>query len=52
MIAGASQADFGVLVVDAAKGASEARLEGQTEEQVRLLSRHGSASLDCRCQQP
>ncbi|KAI1826730.1 hypothetical protein F4861DRAFT_496003 [Xylaria intraflava] len=45
MIAGASQADFAILVVDAATGAFEAGLKGQTREHSLLLRSMGVSRI-------
>ncbi|KAI1341208.1 P-loop containing nucleoside triphosphate hydrolase protein [Xylariaceae sp. FL0016] len=45
MIAGASQADFAILVVDAATGAFEAGLKGQTREHALLLRSMGVSRI-------
>ncbi|KAI1153723.1 hypothetical protein F4825DRAFT_473749 [Nemania diffusa] len=45
MIAGASQADFAILVVDATKGAFEAGLKGQTREHSLLLRSMGVSRI-------
>ncbi|KAI5866182.1 P-loop containing nucleoside triphosphate hydrolase protein [Durotheca rogersii] len=45
MIAGASQADFAILVVDATTGAFEAGLKGQTREHALLLRSMGVSRI-------
>ncbi|KAH9996435.1 hypothetical protein F4779DRAFT_606954 [Xylariaceae sp. FL0662B] len=45
MIAGASQADFAILVVDAATGAFEAGLKGQTREHSLLIRSMGVSRI-------
>lgn len=45
MIAGASQADFGVLVIDASAGEFEAGLRGQTKEHALLVRSMGVSKI-------
>lgn len=45
MIAGAAQADFAILVVDASKGAFEAGLKGQTREHSLLIRSMGVSRI-------
>lgn len=45
MIAGASQADFAILVIDASTGAFEAGLKGQTREHSLLIRSMGVARI-------